>query len=75
MQDELGKLMHHEQELLRLWEGWHWDDNKGGWRLDPEVCVKARREKVEYVRRHMMYTSVTREARLRETGKAPVKTG
>ena len=37
-------LMHHdEQELLSLWEGWHWDDNKGGW-LDLELCAKARRE-------------------------------
>ena len=36
VQDEIGKLMHHdEQELLSLWEGWPWDDNKGGW-LDPE---------------------------------------
>ena len=48
VQDEMGKLMHHdEQELLSLWEGWHWDDNKGGW-LDPELCAKARREEVEY---------------------------
>ena len=29
---EMGKLMHHdEKELLSLWEGWHWDDNKGRW--------------------------------------------
>ena len=56
MQDEMGKLMHHhEQELLSLWEGWHWDDNTGGW-LDPELCAKARREEGEYIRRHKMYT-------------------
>ena len=28
---EMGKLMHQdEQELLSVWEGWHWDDNKVG---------------------------------------------
>ena len=28
---KMGKLMHQdEQELLSAWEGWHWDDNKGG---------------------------------------------
>ena len=38
---EMGKLMHQdEQELLSVWKGWHWDDNKGGW-LDPELCAKA----------------------------------
>ena len=52
---EMGKLMHQdEQELLSVWEGWHWDDNKGGW-LDSELCAKARREEVEYIRRHKMY--------------------
>ena len=41
---EMEKLMHQdEQELLSAWEGWHWDDNKGGW-LDPELCATARRE-------------------------------
>ena len=31
VQDEMQKLMHHgEQELLSLWEGRHWDDNKAG---------------------------------------------
>ena len=43
--DEMGYLVHHdEQELLSLWEGWHWDDNKGGW-LDPELCAKAWRRR------------------------------
>ena len=47
VQNEMGKLKHHdEQELLSICEGWHWDDNKGGW-LDPELCAKARREEVE----------------------------
>ena len=50
-----------------VWEGWHWDDNKGGW-LDPELCAKARREEVEYIRRHKMYTTISRETSLRETG-------
>ena len=46
MQSEMGRLMHHdEQELLSVWEGWHWDDNKGGW-LDLELCAQARREEV-----------------------------
>ena len=41
VQDEMSKLMHHdEQELLSLWERWHWDDNQGGW-LDPELCAKS----------------------------------
>ena len=31
MQDEMGRLMHHdEQELLRRVEFWHWDNNKAG---------------------------------------------
>ena len=47
-QNEMGRLMHHdEQELLSVWEGWHWDDNNGGW-----LCAKARGEEVEYIRRH-----------------------
>ena len=75
VQNEMGRLMHHdEQQLLSVWEGWHWDDNKGGW-LDPELCAKARREEVEYIRRHKMYTRVSREVCLRETGRAPIKTG
>ena len=43
--------------------------------LDPELCAKARREEVEYIRRHKMYVRVPREVCLRETGKAPIKTG
>ena len=67
--------MHHDdQELLSVWEGWHWDDSKGGW-LDPELCAQARREEVECIRRHKMYTRVTRETCLRETGKAPNQKG
>ena len=43
---KMGKLIHHdEQALLSLWQGWHWDDIKGGW-LEPELCAKARREEV-----------------------------
>ena len=69
VQDEMGKLMHHhEQELLSVWEGSHLDDNKGGW-LDPERCAKARREAVEYIRRHKLHTSVPRKVCLRETGR------
>ena len=69
VQNEMEKLMHHdEQELLSVWEGWHWDDNTGGW-LDPELCAKARREEVEYIRRGAKYTRVSREVCLRETGK------
>ena len=75
MQNDMGRLMHHdEQELLSVREGWHWDDNKGGW-LDPELCAKARQEEVEYNRRHKMNTRVSREVCLRETGRAPIKTG
>ena len=47
--------------------------NKGGW-LDPGLCAKARREEVEYIRRHKMYTRDSREICLCETGKAPIKT-
>ena len=67
--------MHHdEQPLLSLWQRWHWDDNKGG-RLDPALCAKARREELQYIRHHKMYTRVTRETCPRVTGKAPTKTG
>ena len=41
MQSEMGKLTHHDEELLGVWEGWHWNDNSGGW-LDPELCAKIR---------------------------------
>ena len=56
--------MHHdERELLSVWEGWHWDDNEGGW-LDPELCARARREEVEYIRRHKMNTRVRLQGNL-----------
>ena len=43
------RLVHHdEHELLSVREGWHWDDNQGGW-LDPELCAG-----------HKMYTRVLR---------------
>ena len=46
VQDDVVKLMHHdEKELLSLWEGRHWHEHKGGW-LDPELCAKARRVEV-----------------------------
>ena len=54
-----------EQELLSLWEWWYWDDNRGGW-LDPELCAKARREEVEYVRGHKP---------TRDKEGTPIKTG
>ena len=74
VQDEMEKLVHHDdQELFSVREGWHWDDNKGEW-LDLELCAKARRVEVEYIRRHKMYTRVSRETCLRETAKAPIKT-
>ena len=72
---EMGKLMHQdEQELLSVWEGWHWDDNKGGW-LDPELCAKAIREEVEYIRRHKMYVRVPREGVLTRNWKGPHQDG
>ena len=49
-------------------------DNKGRW-LDPELCAGARQEEVEYTRRRKMYTRVSRDVCLRETGRAPIKTG
>ena len=52
VQNEMGRLMHHdEQELLSVWEGWQWDDKIGGL-VDPDLCAQARREAVEYIRRH-----------------------
>ena len=56
LQYEMGKFMRHdEQAVFSLWHGVHWDGTKGGW-LDPELCAKARRDEVEYILRHMMYT-------------------
>ena len=65
------KLMHHDEQELSTWEGWHWDDNKGRW-LDPELCARARREEVEYIRRHVMYTSPRKCVYV--TGRARIKT-
>ena len=54
-QNEMGRLFHHdEQALLRLRQGWHWDEAKGGW-LDPDLCAKDRCEEVEYTPRHKVY--------------------
>ena len=39
------------------------------------MCAKARREEVEYFRRHKVCSRVPRETCLRETGKATIKTG
>ena len=73
--DKMEQLLHHDEpELLSLWEGWHWDDNKGGW-LDPELCAKARRDEVVYFRCHNMYDRILRETFLREIRKGPIKTG
>ena len=67
--------MHHDElALSSMWQGWHWDDTKGGWHV-LELCTKARREDVECIRHHKMYTRVPRETCLRETEKAPIKTG
>ena len=52
MQNEMGKLMQC------VWGGWYQVDNKGGW-LDPDLCVQARREEVEYIRRHKMHKRVS----------------
>ena len=61
--DEMPQLVHHdEQELLCLWEGWHWNDNKGRW-LELDLCAKAKREEVEHTHRHNMYETVPRETR------------
>ena len=69
------KLMHYdEQELLNLWEGWHWDDNKGGW-LDAGLCAKATHEEVEYFHATRWHMRVPREVCPCETEKAPVETG
>ena len=57
--------MHHDEKALLSF--WRWADTKGGW-LDPELCVKARREEVEYIRHHMVHTRVPRETCLREVG-------
>ena len=51
------------------------DKNKGLSHVQNEMGRLARREEVEYIRRHKMYTRISRETCLRETGKAPIKTG
>ena len=71
----MAKLIHHdEQAVPSLWQGWHWDDMKGGW-LEPELFAKARREEVEYIRHHKIHTRVPTETCLRVTEKAPIQTG
>ena len=48
---KMDRFMHQdEQELLSVWEGWHRDENEGG--LIRTCAPQARREEVEYVRRH-----------------------
>ena len=58
VQNEMGKL--EEQELLSVWEGWHRDDNKCGW-LDSELCARARREEVQYIRRQGTWVNLATE--------------
>ena len=75
VQDEMGEIQCTTRAgTAQLVGRAHWDDNKGGW-LDIDLCAKARREEVEYIRRHKMYTRVSRETCQKETGKAPIKTG
>ena len=60
-------MRHDEQELLSLWGGWHWDDNKGGW-PDSELCAKER------THQNKMGKRATREAqRTREVGREGVQ--
>ena len=62
-------------DLLSMDRAGHtWDDVKGGW-LDPKLVTAARREEVEYVRKHDVYVRVPRAQCWAETGRAPVKTG
>ena len=44
-------------------------------RANHSATPRARSEEVEYIRLHKMYTRVSRETCLRETGRAPIKTG
>ena len=70
--DEMGKLMHHDETGTACGKaclGMTTEAGGGGW-LDPELCAKARREEVEYFRRHKMYTRVSRETALAETDKS-----
>ena len=59
VQNEMENLMHHGAKEL----------------LSVWKGARARREEVEYIRRHKMYTRVSGEVCLRETGSAPIKTG
>ena len=43
--------------------------------LGRQQSAQARREEVENIRRHKMYTRVSREICFCETGRAPIKTG
>ena len=63
--------MKHRSACGRVW---HWDDAGGRW-LDSDSCAKARREEVEHIQRHKVYTRVSREACFRNTGNAPVRKG
>ena len=72
VQDEMRKLMHHdEQDLLSLWEGCHWDDIKKAGGLIQNCAPRKDVQTVECIRRHRMYTRVSREVCLRETGRHP----
>ena len=71
VQDEIGNVIHQNEQSFSAC-------GKGGIGMTPKVdgltlsqlCAKARREEVQYIRHQKMYTRVPRVTCMRETGKA-----
>ena len=70
-------LIHEEaltDALLSFVNGGYWGDARGGW-LDPVLVQTARKEEMDYVRRHKVYERAPRSECFARTGRPPVKTG
>ena len=61
-------------DLASFQKGAYWDDAKGGW-LDNELVQAARKEEMEYVRKHGVYIRVPRWMCFAEQVKHPSKPG
>ena len=75
VQDEMRKLMHHdEQDLLSLWEGCHWDDIKKAGGLIQNCAPKRTCRRGVHSSPQDVHESLQRGVLTRD-GEAPILTG